>query len=94
MLLSCISKFNTNPFNTWRSAFRETVKLSKNGDEESQQRLKTWLQPLDVAEYKEEGLMGAKMGIEYAQQNADNIAALDKINDYEFLKEMFHNVYN
>ena len=37
--LSCVTRFNTDPFSTWRSAFRECVKLTLNEDEESKQRL-------------------------------------------------------
>jgi hypothetical protein len=51
------------------------------------------LKPRD-ADYRDECIQGAMMGTEYAQTHQDNSAALAKINDYEFLKEMFNNVHN
>ena len=45
--LSNITAFNTDPFNTWKGAFRECVKLSslvidRQKDEETFKRLNTW----------------------------------------------------
>jgi hypothetical protein len=91
--LSCVSRFNTDAFNTWRSAFREAVKLTVSQDADSPRRLEKWLKPRD-ADYRDECILGAMMGTEYAQTHQDNSAALSKINDYEFLKEMFSNVHD
>ena len=38
-VISNTTAFNTDPFNTWKSAFRECVKLKHYGDEESLNRL-------------------------------------------------------
>ena len=45
--ISNITAFNTDPFNTWKSAFRECAKLSSKiinnqNDEETNERLNTW----------------------------------------------------
>lgn len=81
---------DSSPFDAWRAAFRETVKLTarviaRQNDEESDKRLAAWL-------YCEEGKQGwyafegAKHGWEYAMREDD----LSKINDWEWLRNEFH----
>ena len=89
--ISCTTKFNTDAFSTWRSAFRECVKLaSRENEPEAKQRLDGWLKPLDDADYKEEALAGAKAGIEYAIKWATKPLKMAKINDYEWLEEYYN----
>jgi len=92
--VSNITKFNTSPFNTWRSAFRECVKLSSgviHGDdaEESQLRLKTWLYQGGESEFGEYAKSGASAGQWYGTTYKDDSEALSKINDYEWLEIQF-----
>ena len=87
--VSCITKFNTDAFSTWRSAFRECVKLTLNDDEESKQRLDKWLNATGEADYLEDAVKGALEGNQFASNNRNNIIELDKINDYEWLKEQW-----
>lgn len=84
--VACITRFNTSAFDTWRAAFREAVKLTVNGDAESQERLARWLDPEITADHALACIAGARAGIQYAEENMDNQAALGKINDYEFVK--------
>lgn len=93
--ISNITAFNTDPFNTWKSAFRECCKLSskiidRQKDHETNLRLRTWCtytRP-DV-EYADFALRGAKEGAAYGTRNKNDIAALKKINDFDWLKEKF-----
>ena len=93
--VSNITKFNTSPFNTWRSAFRECVKLSSgviHGDElaESQVRLNTWLYRGGDSEFGEYAKGGASAGQWYGTTYKDNPEELSKINDYEWLEIQFN----
>ena len=93
--VSNITKFNTNPFNTWRSAFRECVKLSSGvipGAElsESQVRLNTWLYQGGDKEFGEYAKGGASAGQWYGTTYKDDPEALSKINDYDWLEIQFN----
>jgi hypothetical protein len=85
--VSCITRFNTDAFSTWRSAFRECVKLTLNDDAESKQRLDTWLNTRGEEEFTAEAVSGALEGNTFAKANKNNLAELDKINDYKWLEE-------
>ena len=86
--VACITRFNTDEYSTWRSAFRECVKLTLNADEESNQRLSKWLNA-DNGYFVEQAVQGAKAGNEYAKQHVNDVEALNKINDYAWLKEYY-----
>ena len=94
MVVSNITKFNTDEFNTWRSAFRECVKLSSriiNGqvDVETQNRLDTWMTVGRDRDYGVFALAGAIEGNKYGLLYAKDNEKLMKINDYNWLKERF-----
>ena len=93
--ISNITQFNTDEFSSWRSAFRETVKLSSRTikgqlDEETEFRLNAWCtrgkdKPFGIA-----AINGAKLGKKYGHDNQDNREALRKINDFNWLFEQFN----
>ena len=87
--LSCVTAFNTDAYSTWRSAFRECVKLARNGDDESTARLNTWLKPIAKADFSKEAKLGAKMGKEFAEKFGQKPLMLAKINDYEWLEQHY-----
>ncbi len=87
--ISCITKFNTDAFSTWRSAFRECVKLTLNDDAESKQRLDSWINTRGEEEFTAEAVNGALAGNQFAEANKDNLAKLDKINDFTWLREQY-----
>ena len=88
--VSCVTRFNTDAYSTWRSAFRECVKLSLKDDVESVERLNAWLNPLTDAEFAAEAKRGAEEGRAYALANQNNIEALARINDYEWLRNRYN----
>jgi hypothetical protein len=95
MIVSNITKFNTDPFNSWRSAFRECCKLSsqvidRQVTNETQERLDVWCTIGD----DKYAIDGAKAGREYGYNNKDNMNALIKINDYVWMKEQYDRFYN
>ena len=84
--ISCITKFNTDAFSTWRGAFRECVKLTLNTDNESKERLDAWINSTTNADFVEDARRGAIEGNLFAKQNTNNLSELDKINDYDWLE--------
>ena len=84
--VSNITAFNTDPFSTWRSAFRECCKLAVTNNEESLARLHFWCQLNDYARYGAYAYMGAITGRSYGEKNASNPEALAKINDFTWLE--------
>ena len=87
--LSCVTRFNTDGFSTWRSAFRECVKLALKNDAESKERLDGWLHPVPDAYFRHEAKRGAEEGRAYGEKYATKPLRLAKINDYEWLKEQY-----
>jgi len=86
--ISNITAFNTDPFNTWRSAFRECAKLAsssidRQNNEETQHRLNVWC----TIGNDENAIKGALAGKAYGEKNASNKEALFKINDFTWLKD-------
>ncbi len=84
--VSNITAFNTDPFSTWRSAFRECCKLAVINNEESLARLDAWCTLNETESYGAHAYMGAIQGKEYGQNNASNPEALSKINDFNWLE--------
>ena len=92
--ISNITAFNTGPFETWKSAFRECAKLSsktiaRQNDAETDERLNIWCSEGADRPYGEYAIAGAKAGTEYGTANKGNADALRKINDFDWLKEQF-----
>lgn len=92
--IASVTCFNTDPFNTWKSAFRECVKLSSKVIDgqislESEQRLTVWCSTAS-GEFSDECLAGAVEGQKYGSDNAGNIPALNKINNFKWLREKFN----
>jgi hypothetical protein len=92
--VSNITAFNTDPFNTWKSAFRECCKLAsktidRQDDIETQQRLDVWCTLNESAPYGAHAYMGAIAGKYFGLfwQNAPS--ELLKINDFDWLKEQY-----
>lgn len=89
--ISNINSFNTDPFNTWKSAFRECCKLAskvidRQKSDETNERLDAWCTKGKDKLYGDYSIRGAVLGRQYGEQNKDNIEALKKINDFEWLE--------
>ena len=92
--VSNITAFNTDPFSTWRSAFRECVKLSSKVidgqiSKDTEDRLYAWYTNGSERPFGEYAIKGALAGNKYGQENAGNIPALTLINDFDWLKSQF-----
>jgi hypothetical protein len=94
--VSNITAFNTDPFSTWKSAFRECVKLASRPidagyQEETEDRLITWCNIGTGKLYGEYSIAGARAGKQYGSENIADPVQLAKINDFEWLLEQFQN---
>ena len=92
--VSNITAFNTDAFSTWRSAFRECVKLSskvidRQNNQETAARLNAWLTYYPAKPFAQSAAEGAYDGREYGRKNAADPAALSLINDFDWLKNRF-----
>lgn len=89
-----ITKFDTSSFSTWRSAFRECVKLSSriiNGqvDGETQQRLHVWC-TIGNGKFGKDSILGAQEGATFGKNYANEPNMLKLINDFNWLEEKFN----
>ena len=97
MEVSNITAFNSDPFNTWKSAFRECCKLSskvidRQKSDETSERLISWCTKGKDRPYGEYAISGAIAGTKYGTANTGNIDALKKINDFEWLNQQFKEI--
>lgn len=88
--------FNTSPYDSWKSAFRECIKLSYNvsrGDHvESLDRLGVWLTTTNNCEFADYSLYGARAAVKFFIENNTNVPALQLINDFEWLKKLWSDI--
>lgn len=94
MELSNITAFNTDEFNTWKSAFRECCKLAskiidRQKSDETEQRLDTWCTAGADKPFGDWAIKGAQAGRAYGEANRGNVEALKLINDFDWLKSNF-----
>ena len=92
--ISNSTMFNTDEFSTWRSAFRECVKLSSKTidrlyDEETEERLMIWCAVGINQPFGAYSVGGAKAGKRYGELNIAKKEMLLKINDFDWLEEQF-----
>ena len=91
---SNITAFNTDSFSAWRSGFRECAKLAsrvidRQLDSETLERLEIWCNQGVNRPFGIDTIKGAKAGRNFGEKNKDNPVKLQKINDFEWLKETF-----
>jgi hypothetical protein len=88
--ISNVTKFNTDPFNSWKSGFREAAKLQsrciKNQkDIETQDRLEVWCSKGKDKPFGDFVISGAIDGKQFIEQGGN----LSFINDYQWLTHKF-----
>ena len=92
--ISNITAFNTDPFNTWKSAFRECVKLAsrtidRQFEEETANRLETWCTKGKDKKFGEYAIKGALEGKKFGEEHKNNSLMLAKINDFDWLRQQY-----
>jgi hypothetical protein len=95
--LSAIAYFNQDPWMTWRTAFREVLKLKKFMDQgptlETEHRLDTWLS-VAAGDYADWCLRGARDAVDYYNEANGDYSKLMLSFDWPWLAERFKNLYN
>lgn len=89
---SGIAIFNSDPWTTWRTAFREVLKLCTYPDKVSQQRLNTWTTVAN-GDYAEYCLDGANDAVSYFDEVAGDYDLLKLSYDWAWLKARFDKKY-
>ena len=91
--ISNITVFNTDPFSSWRSGFRECVKLASkiisNQDTDTANRLNVWCTQGADQPFGEFVINGARAGAAYGKAHMNQPELLGLINDFEWLKSQF-----
>lgn len=90
-ILASEHRFNYSPYATWRTAFREAVKLSaginkNNNDTETQERLTMWCEAGNETEHGYFAIQGARQGVAYAKSKS---ADFTLVNDFAWLESKF-----
>lgn len=88
-VLSGIAHYNVDPWTTWRTAFREAIKLKHSlPNIENEYRLSKWLLPSKELN-GEWSMYGAMDGIEYYQSVNGNFDDLKKTYEWGWLRDYF-----
>jgi hypothetical protein len=95
--LSAIAYFNQDPWTTWRTAFREVLKLKlfmkQSPTVETEHRLDTWLSVAN-GDYAEWCLRGAHDAVDYYNEVGGEYDKLMLSFDWPWLAAQFRNLYN
>jgi len=90
--VSAVAHFNTTPELTWRTAFRECIKLKddaeKTGSVESTYRMDTWLTVAD-GDYAEFSLLGAADAVDYYNKVKGDYTELMRSYEWAWLREYY-----
>lgn len=92
-ILSAVNHFNETPWLSWRTAFREVIKLCQyKATVENRYRLKKWCE-LGTGENAEWVLKGANDAQEYYQKYSSDYKQLMLSYDFEWLKQYYESKY-
>jgi hypothetical protein len=96
--ISNVTAFDTDEYSTWKSAFRECVKLEYNSsiDPENFQhleRLATWKTIKGNSKYGKIALEAAQQAEDFFKQNKNKKSAIFKINDTDWLRNKYNTLY-
>jgi hypothetical protein len=92
-IVSGTANFNTDEYSTWRTAFREALKLRANNDEISKNRLEFWL-TTSMGKFSDYSTEGAQHAVEYYESVNGDFEKLKLSYEWKWLKEYFNNKYN
>jgi hypothetical protein len=92
-----ISRFNTDPWVTWRSAFREVLKLKREVDQgadvEIQHRLRVWTTQAQ-GQNAEFCLQGAQDALTYYTKVLGRLEDLQLSFDWAWLQDYYYSLYH
>jgi hypothetical protein len=95
--VSAVAHYNTTPELTWRTAFRECIKLKddvvKTGSVESTYRMDTWLTVAD-GDHAEFSLLGAADAVDYYNKVNGDYTELMRSFEWAWLKDYYAKRYS
>jgi len=95
--VSAVAHYNTTPELTWRTAFRESIKLKddvvKTGSVESSYRLDTWL-TVGNGDYAEFSILGAEDAVDYYNKVNGDYTELMRSFEWAWLREYYASRYS
>lgn len=87
-LMSGTANYNTDAYSTWRTAFREVLKLCNDFSEDSRNRLEAWL-TIAEGDFAEYSIMGANDAKQYHDEVNGDFDALKLSYEWDWLKKKF-----
>jgi len=91
-ILSGIANFNTDAYSTWRTAFREVIKLKSDYADIALERLNIWT-TIAKGAYADSCIQGAKDAVEYYDNVMGDIEELKKSYEWSWLQDYYRNKY-
>lgn len=92
-ILSGTARYNQDPVVTWRTAFRECVKLKYNGSSESNDRLQVWLTK-NLGDFGIWSIRGAQDAVEYYSSVDGDFDKLMLSYEWNWLNKIFAQKYS
>lgn len=89
---SGIGMYNSSEWDTWRTAFRESIKLKQSGTTENEIRLTRWL-TMGIGEFAQCSLQGAQHAVEYYEEVNGDFDKLRLSYDWGWLRTYYQNKY-
>jgi hypothetical protein len=86
------ANFNTDEWSTWRTSFREALKLRANEDQVSKDRLDIWL-TVGMSKFNEYSMEGAQHAVEYYDEVNGDFDKLKLSYDWPWLRAYFDKKY-
>jgi hypothetical protein len=90
-LISGTALYNTDEFSTWRTAFREVIKLRADDSDVSKERLDAWLNKAD-GDFAQYSIKGALDADEYYDEVAGDFDRLKLSYEWAWLREKFDQI--
>jgi hypothetical protein len=91
-IVSGTANFNTDEWSTWRTSFREALKLRANNDEISKNRLEFWL-TVGSGKFSQYSIDGAADAVDYYESVNGDFEKLKLSYDWPWLNQMFNKKY-
>ena len=91
-IVSGVANFNTDEWSTWRTSFREALKLCANDDEVSKNRLEFWL-TVGSGKFSDYSIEGAQHAVAYYKEVNGDFEKLKLSYDWAWLRQHFDKLY-
>ena len=91
-ILSGTANFNTDEYSTWRTSFREALKLRANTDDVSKNRLEFWL-TVGSGKFSQYSIDGASDAVQYYEEVNGDFEQLKLSYEWKWLRAFYESKY-